>query len=91
MNYTIHSYYQSIVDTLDREIAQPDPDIMRVTCQTSAPATSRLVFQLRLLLDSRVVDVPRSSTPTFGTSSFWKPFFFNGLQKAERFLGAKEA
>jgi len=45
----------------------------------------------RLLLDSRVVDVPRSSPPTFGTHSFWKPFFFNGLQKAEQFLDAKAA
>jgi hypothetical protein len=34
----------------------------------------------RLLLDSRVVDVPMASNPTFVTLSSLKPFFFNGLQ-----------
>ena len=34
-----------------------------------------------LLLDSRVVEVPPSSTPTFVTLSFVNPFFFNGLKK----------
>src|SRR4029453_19379335 len=33
-----------------------------------------------LLLDSRVVDVPMASNPTFVTLSSLKPFFFNGLQ-----------
>jgi hypothetical protein len=35
------------LNTPDGETAQPDPDIMRVTCQTPAPATGRLVFQLK--------------------------------------------
>src|SRR5262249_58412946 len=35
-----------------------------------------------LLLDSRVVAVPRLYHPTSVTLSFWHPFFFNGLQKA---------
>jgi integrase/recombinase XerD len=34
----------------------------------------------RLLLDSRVVDVPMSSNPTFVTLSSLKPLFFNGLK-----------
>jgi len=34
----------------------------------------------RLLLDSRVVDVPMSSNPIVVTLSSLKPFFFNGLQ-----------
>jgi DNA repair photolyase len=33
-----------------------------------------------LLLDSRVVDMPMASNPTFVTLSSLKPFFFNGLQ-----------
>jgi hypothetical protein len=33
-----------------------------------------------LLLDSRVVDLPRLYTPTFVTIFFGKPFFFNGLK-----------
>src|SRR5204862_4027706 len=37
-------------------------------------------FKPRLLLDSRVVDVPMVYNPTVVTLSSWKPFFFNGLQ-----------
>ena len=36
----------------------------------------------RLLLDSRVVDVPMAYTPTFVTLSSVTPCFFNGLQNA---------
>jgi hypothetical protein len=32
------------------------------------------------LLDSRVLDVPRASNPTFVTLSSLKPCFFNDLQ-----------
>jgi len=35
---------------------------------------------LRLLLDSRVVDVPMSYNPIVVTLPSLKPFFFNGLQ-----------
>jgi hypothetical protein len=38
-------------------------------------------YPVRLLLDSRVVNVPRSYHPTSVTLSFSNPFFFNGLQK----------
>ena len=34
----------------------------------------------RLLLDSRVVDVPMAYNPTFVMLSSWKPLFFNGLK-----------
>jgi hypothetical protein len=34
----------------------------------------------RLLLDSRVVDVPRASNPVVVPLPSLKPFFFNGLQ-----------
>src|SRR5262249_48140670 len=44
--------------------------------------TVSAVIQRRLLLDSRVVDVPMASNPTFVTLSSVKPFFFNGLQNA---------
>ena len=37
---------------------------------------------MRLLLDSRVVNVPMAYSPTFVTASSLKPFFFNGLQNA---------
>jgi hypothetical protein len=46
----------------------------------SYPGQSPHIKEQRLLLDSRVVDVPRSSHPTFVAFSFWKPFFFHGLQ-----------
>ena len=41
---------------------------------------AKRVFGQRLLLDSRVVDVPMASNPTFVMLSFLKPFFFNGLK-----------
>ena len=37
-------------------------------------------FLLRLLLDSRVVDLPMSYNPIAVILSSLKPFFFNGLQ-----------
>jgi len=40
---------------------------------------------VRLLLDSRVVDVPRAYNRTFVMLSSLKPFFFNSLQKELRF------
>ena len=43
--------------------------------------------RLRLLLDSRVVDVPRSSHLLVVTLSSSKPFFVNGLKKAVPFSG----
>ena len=42
-------------------------------------------FQQTLLLDSRVVDVPRAYNRTFVMLSSLKPFFFNSLQKELRF------
>jgi hypothetical protein len=39
-----------------------------------------IAYGQRLLLDSRVVDVPMAYNPTFVTLSSLKPFFFNGLQ-----------
>jgi hypothetical protein len=38
-----------------------------------------------LLLDSRVMDVPRAYNRTFVMLSSLKPFFFNSLQKELRF------
>jgi hypothetical protein len=43
------------------------------------------VNNLTLLLDSRVVDVPRAYNRTFVMLSSLKPFFFNSLQKELRF------
>jgi hypothetical protein len=40
---------------------------------------------IRLLLDSRVVDLPMSYNPIVATLSSLKPFFFNGLKKELRF------
>src|SRR6266852_3267444 len=42
-------------------------------------------FTVRLLLDSRVVDLPRSSNRIVVPLSFLKPLFFNGLKKALSF------
>jgi len=39
----------------------------------------------RLLLDSRVVDVPMASTPIVVTPPSWNTLFFNGLQNGLRF------
>ena len=38
------------------------------------------IILLRLLLDSRVVDVPMAYNPTFVMLSSLKPLFFNGLK-----------
>ena len=37
---------------------------------------------MRLLLDYRVVGMPRASNPNFVLISSLKPLFFNGLKKA---------
>jgi hypothetical protein len=37
-------------------------------------------FRVRLLLDSRGVDLPRAYNPTCIILSFLKPLFFNGLK-----------
>jgi hypothetical protein len=57
------------------------------------PATGRVGkgciekrFMTRLLLDSRVVDLPIAYTPTFVLLSPLKPLFFNSLKNALRFL-----
>ena len=39
----------------------------------------------RLLLDSRVVDVPMAYNSTFGMLSFLKPLLFNSLENEFRF------
>ena len=45
----------------------------------------------RLLLDSRVVDVPMAYTPTFVVLSSLKPFFFNSLKNELCFADNAEA
>src|SRR5262245_59158460 len=47
----------------------------------------RKPFERRLLLDSKVVDVPRSSNPMVVILSSSKPFFFNGFQQRSVLLG----
>src|SRR5712691_6369397 len=39
-----------------------------------------LRYRSRLLLDSRVVDVPMESNPTFVILTSWKPLFINSLK-----------
>src|SRR4029453_9158057 len=46
------------------------------------PITKSSIKRWRLLLDSRVVDVPRSSNPIVVPLSSSNPLFFNGLKKA---------
>ena len=46
---------------------------------------SRSQIPRRLLLDSRVVDLPMSYNLTLVTLSSLKPFFFNGLKNEFRF------
>ena len=58
----------------------PEPFWQRVT---PAPVDA-LEGPSRLLLDSRVVDVPMSYHPIVMTLSSVKPFFVNGLNKAWR-------
>jgi hypothetical protein len=60
------------------------------TVTTAAPVVQELIaegFARRLLLDSRVVDVPRSSNPIVVPLSSSNPLFFNGLKKAVHFSG----
>jgi hypothetical protein len=52
------------------------------TPMLDAWCTGKLLW---LLLDSRVVDLSRSSAPTFATLSSLNPLFFNGLRNALRF------
>ena len=42
-------------------------------------------MEVRLLLDSRVVDVPMSYNPIVVTPLSWNTLFFNGLQNGPRF------
>jgi hypothetical protein len=42
-------------------------------------------FRSWLLLDSRVVDLPRAYNPTFVMLSYLKPLFFNNLKNEFRF------
>jgi Phage integrase, N-terminal SAM-like domain len=44
-----------------------------------------ILFHQRLLLDSRVVDLPMAYNPTFVVLSSLKPFFFNSLKNEFRF------
>jgi len=53
------------------------PSSSATASKTSHPS---VIPGTRLLLDSRVVDVPMAYTPIVGTLSSLKPFFFNGLQ-----------
>src|SRR5262249_27518196 len=48
---------------------------------------SALNVSHRLLVASRVVDVPRSSNPIVVTLSSLKPFFFDGLQEGGALFG----
>ena len=56
---------------------------METQTTTSTPPTERVArtsFGKRLLLDSRVVDVPMAYNPTFVRVSSLNPFFFNSLK-----------
>jgi hypothetical protein len=46
----------------------------------------KVLFPSRLLLDSRVVEVPMASNPTFVMLSSLKPLFFNSLKNEWCFL-----
>src|SRR5215475_14063690 len=50
-------------------------------------AFRRIVLQERLLVDSRVVDVPMASNPLVVPLSSLKPFFFKGLHSGGALLG----
>jgi hypothetical protein len=49
-------------------------------------ARGRIAIRMRLLLDSRVVDLPRSSNLIVVTPPSLKPLFFNDLKKVLPFL-----
>src|SRR5207244_12630091 len=55
------------------------------TAPARRPPARAACFPAALLLDSRVVDVPRAYNRTFVMLSSLKPFFFNSLQKELRF------
>jgi hypothetical protein len=59
--------------------------LVRQICATVGemyPTHQRPTVAMRLLLDSRVVDVLMASAPTFVTFSLWQSFFFSGLNNA---------
>ena len=52
--------------------------VVEVTRRGAYKETNEI--RVRLLLDSRVVDVPMASNLTFVMLSSWKPLFFNRLK-----------
>jgi adenylate cyclase class IV len=78
-------FYQRVNRTGPKEsffvmASTSSPDTLREVLSLAYGQAGRVRKHRRLLLDSRVVDVPMASNPTFVTLSSLKPFFFNGLQ-----------
>jgi len=79
-----------IPPAVSRELLRSEtPDVVRqwlahppdwLTIQAPQQSLGAAEFPKWLLLDSRVVDMPRSYNSTFVTRSSLKPFFFNGLK-----------
>ena len=68
------------------------PAFARVGNASFDPFADQVALKLSaLLLDSRVVNLPRSSNLIVVTLSSLKPLFFNGLKKALRFSDNVEA
>src|SRR5438105_6554499 len=61
--------------------------LLEVFCTPGVDYICRQVHRQWLLLDSGVVDVPRSSNPLVVPLSSLKPCFFNGLQSGGALLG----
>ena len=61
------------------------PFARAVHVRIQMPGIGAPMIRIRLLLDSRVVDVPMAYNPTFVMLSSLKPLFFNSLKNEPRF------
>ena len=65
---------------VDNWVSQVSPMLHEGVIYRHIILTVPAMFRTRLLLDSRVVDLPMAYNPIFVTLSSLKPLFFNGLK-----------
>jgi hypothetical protein len=71
-------YFNGCASRAERGLEMSTRAVVEVTRRGAYKETNEI--RVRLLLDSRVVDVPMASNLTFVMLSSWKPLFFNSLK-----------